>query len=198
MLGKVRTSPQLLSTNDYLLFPDEECENAAKVELMATGNIYQINNNNLNNFFLHINISSVSYHIDDLNTCIMNYKNKHKVIGISECRIKTGRPPFSNINMNKYSYEYTPTESSKGGTLLYIDRNLRDRSRSDLTLYNLKKLNHLSQKSLSQKRKTQLQVAFINTSLWVSSQPISQNLYWKNFLLKKGSYSNEGLQYKPS
>ena len=37
-------------------------------------------------------------------------------------------------------YEYTPTESSKGGTLLYIDENLRNRSRSDLTLYKFKEI----------------------------------------------------------
>ena len=34
-LGKILTSPKLLSTNDYLLFADEECENAAKTELMT-------------------------------------------------------------------------------------------------------------------------------------------------------------------
>ena len=45
MLGKVLTSPKLLSTNDYLLFPDEECENATKIELMTPDDFYQINNN---------------------------------------------------------------------------------------------------------------------------------------------------------
>ena len=62
-----------------------------------------------------MNISSVSYHIENLNTFIMNCKNKPKAIGNSESRIKAGRPPFSNINMNNCSYEYTPTESSKEG-----------------------------------------------------------------------------------
>ena len=51
MLGKVLTSPKLLSTNDYLLFPDEECENAAKIELLTSGNFYQISDNNSNNLF---------------------------------------------------------------------------------------------------------------------------------------------------
>ena len=102
MLGKVLTSPKLLSTNDYLLFPDEECENAAKTELMTPENFYQINKNNSNNLFLHMNILSVSYHIDGLNTFIMNCKNKPKVIGISECRIKTGKPPLSNINITTH------------------------------------------------------------------------------------------------
>ena len=82
MLGKALTSPKLLSTNDYLLFPDEECENAAKAELMTPDNICQINNNNSNNHFFHMNILSVSYHIDVLNTFKMNCKNKPKVIGI--------------------------------------------------------------------------------------------------------------------
>ena len=56
MLVKVLTSQKLLSTNDYLLFPDEECENAAQTELMTSDNFYQINNNNSNNLFLHMNL----------------------------------------------------------------------------------------------------------------------------------------------
>ena len=81
MLGKVLPSPKLLSTNDYLPFTDEECENAAKTESMTPDDFYQINNNNSNNLFLHMNILSVSYHIDDLNTFIMNCKIKLKLLG---------------------------------------------------------------------------------------------------------------------
>ena len=84
MLGKVLTSPKPSSTDDYLLFPHEECENATKTELMTPDDFHQINNNNSNNLFLHINIWSVSYHIDDLNTFIMNRKNKPKVTENSE------------------------------------------------------------------------------------------------------------------
>ena len=67
-VSKVLTSPKLLSTKDYLFFPDKECENVAKTELKTTEDFYQINNNNSNNLFLNMNISSVSYHIDDLKT----------------------------------------------------------------------------------------------------------------------------------
>ena len=156
MLSKVLTSPNFLSTNDYLLFPDRECENAAKTELMKLDDFYQINNNNSNNLFLYMNISSVSYLIDDLDTFIMNCKNKPKAIGISECKIKAGRPPLSNITMNNCSDEYTLTESSKRGTLLYIDKNVRYRSRSDLTLYISKEIESSFIEIISQKRKTQL------------------------------------------
>ena len=122
-----------------------------------------------------MNISSISYHIDDLNTFIMNCKNEPKVTGISGCTIKAGRPPLSNINMNNYSYEYTPTESSKGGTLLYIDKNLRYRSRSDLTLYKSKEIESSFIEFFQSKRKNTIACLFINTQmpLWVSSQMIS-------------------------
>ena len=44
ILHKVLAYPKLLPTNDYLLFPDEECENAVKTELMTPDDFYQINN----------------------------------------------------------------------------------------------------------------------------------------------------------
>ena len=87
---------------------------------MALDDFYQINNNNSNNLFLHMNISSVFYHNDDLNNFIMNCKNKLKVIGISECRIKASRPSLSNINMSNYSYEYTPTDRVLGKPYLML------------------------------------------------------------------------------
>ena len=46
-----------------------------------------------------MSISLVSYHVDDLNTFIMNCKIKPKVVGMSECRIKAGRSLLSNVNM---------------------------------------------------------------------------------------------------
>ena len=48
--------------------------------------------------------------------------------------MRTGRHPLSNINIDNCIYEYTPTESSKGGTLLYIDNSLKYKLRKDLKL----------------------------------------------------------------
>ena len=39
--------------------------------------------------------------------------------------MRANRPRLSNINIDNYIYESTPTESSKGGTLLYIDKSLK-------------------------------------------------------------------------
>ena len=77
--------------------------------------------------YIHLSISSISYHIDDLVSLITDCKTEPKVIGISESRMRTGRPSLSNINIDSYIYECTPTETSKGGTLLYIDKSLKTR-----------------------------------------------------------------------
>ena len=40
-----------------------------------------------------------------------------------------------NIELSNYSFEHTPTESSAGGTLLYIANHLSYKTRSDLNIY---------------------------------------------------------------
>ena len=102
-----------------------------------------------------MNIFLISYQIDDLNTSIINFKNKPNVTGIPECRVKTSRPALSNIKINNYSYEYTPTEPSNGGTLLYIDNKLQHGLRKDLALYKSREKDLALYKS-RQKRKAQL------------------------------------------
>ena len=46
-----------------------------------------------------MNISSISYHIDDLTALINNYQIRLKVIGLSETRVRKNRPSLSNINL---------------------------------------------------------------------------------------------------
>ena len=55
--------------------------------------------------------------------------------------------------MKNYLYEYSPTQPSKRGTLLYIDKNLRYRSRSDLTLYKSKEIESSFIEILESKKK---------------------------------------------
>ena len=63
-----------------------------------------------------MNISSLPYHFDDLKYLVENCQNKPKVNGITACRLRTNRIVFSNIDLQDYTYEWTPTAASKGGT----------------------------------------------------------------------------------
>ena len=131
----------------------------------------------------------------------MNCKNKPKVIGISECRIKTGGPPLSSIKMKNYSYEYTPPESSTVGTLLYIDKNLRYRSRSELTLYKSKEIESSFIEIIEPKKKNIIIGCIYkhsNVSVREFKNDFLKLLLEKLSFQKKESYSNGGLQYKPA
>ena len=93
-----------------------------------------------NSIHIHLNISSISYHNDDLVLLITNCKTKPSVTGISESRMRTDGSPLSNINIDNYIYEYTSTKSSKGGTLLYTDKSLKCKLKKDPNLNNPKEI----------------------------------------------------------
>ena len=62
-------------------------------------------------------------------------KIKPKIIGISESRLQKRKQNIINISLPNYVYEHTPTVSSKRGTLLYLDKNLKYKLRKDLYIY---------------------------------------------------------------
>ena len=84
---------------------------------------------------MHLNISSLSYHHLELHNLISDMKIKPKIIGISESRLQKSKQHITNISLPNYVYEHTPTESSKGGTLLYLNKNLKYKLRKDLNIY---------------------------------------------------------------
>ena len=134
-----------LSKTNYLkigiIFPSDDCENVIKNELYSPENFYKKNaDQNSDNLLIHMNISSISYHIDDLTAFINNCKIKPKLIGLSETRLRKNRQPLSNINLENYVYESTPTESSKDGTMLYVDKQLTYKLRKYLMMYKSKKI----------------------------------------------------------
>ena len=47
---------------------------------------------------------------------------------------------LSNIDLKDYTYEWTHTEASKGGTLINIDNKLKYKIRNDLKLYKEKQI----------------------------------------------------------
>ena len=87
-----------------------------------------------------MNISSLSYHIDDLNSLITNCQVKPNIIAINEFRLKKNLYVFSNINIEGYTFEYATTVSSKGGNLIYFDNNIRYKVRKDLKILKSKEI----------------------------------------------------------
>ena len=71
---------------------------------------------------MHLHISSLSYHHLELYNLIADMKIKPKIIGISESRLQKSKQHITNISLPNYVHEHTPTESSKGGTFLYLDK----------------------------------------------------------------------------
>ena len=95
MPGKLINSPRLIQSNNQLLFPNEDTENILKNQYMTPNNFNEIQNTTKSKqLYVHLNISSISYHIDDLVSLITNCKTKPKVISISESRMRKDRPPF--------------------------------------------------------------------------------------------------------
>ena len=67
-------------------------------------------------------------------------RKKQRIIGIFECYLKANQQSLSNISPQNYTYEFTSMESSKGGTLTYIDKNIKYKLREDLKLYESKEI----------------------------------------------------------
>lgn len=55
------------------------------------------------------------------------------VLGISETRICHSSLSSHNVNLPGYSFLSTPTESSAGGTALYIANSIKSKVRDDLS-----------------------------------------------------------------
>ena len=81
---------------------------------------------------LHLNISSLGRHFDEFNTLLSLLDFNFCLIGISETRFLKCNPPSFDFSIEGYSTEHTPTESSAGGTLLYISNRYVYSLRSDL------------------------------------------------------------------
>ena len=125
MFGKFITSLNLILSNNQLLFQNGDSENIPKKHYLTPNDFYEIQNTTKSKqLYINLSISSIFYHTDDLVSLITNCKTKPEVIGISESRMRTGRPPFQ-ISILIIIFMNTLTESSKRGTLLYTDKSLK-------------------------------------------------------------------------
>ena len=65
-------------------------------------------------------IPSLSYNFDQLHSLLSEINVSFDVTGITETRLKKQTLRITNIDINGYNLEHTPTEASCGGSLLYI------------------------------------------------------------------------------
>ena len=82
-----------------------------------------------------MNVCSLNKNFDDLQHILSCTKTKFDIIAISEPGIIKKVSLLNNLNVNNYSFEFTPTETSAGGTLLYIANHLSYKCRNDLNIY---------------------------------------------------------------
>ena len=82
-----------------------------------------------------MNICSLPKNFHDFNILLNDLHVNFDILAITESRIKKDSSSPINLHLDKYSVEQTPTETSAGGTLLYINKRLSYQLRNDLKLY---------------------------------------------------------------
>ena len=85
--------------------------------------------------FFHLNIGSLAKHSDNLNATLSSLNLDFKIIGISETRITKVSVNTHNFNLPTYSFISNETESSAGGTALFIHDTMSFKERTDLSSF---------------------------------------------------------------
>ena len=83
----------------------------------------------------HINACSLNKNFDGLQHLLSCTETKFDIIAISKTRITKQVFLSNNLNLNNYSFEFTPTETSADGTLLDIANHILYKCRNDLKIY---------------------------------------------------------------
>ena len=149
-------------------------ENGNDPEKIASSKYYDIDemhnieipHKNKSLSLFHINACSLNKNFDDLQHLLSCTKTKFDIIAISETRITKQVSLSNNLNLNNYSFEFTPTETSVGGTLLYIANHLPYKCRNDLNIYKKMNWNLLLLKLSTQKSRILLWESFTDIHLW--------------------------------
>ena len=88
----------------------------------------------------HLNINSLQYHFDELQTFLSNCPTDSQILGISGSILKTDISTTTNIQLPGFKTEQISTKSTNGGTLLYIRDTANYRLRPDLNVEKEKEL----------------------------------------------------------
>ena len=83
----------------------------------------------------HINVCSFNKNFNDLQHLLSCTKTKFDIIAISETRITKQVSLSNNLNLNNYYFEFTPLETSAGGTLIYSASHVPYKCRNNLNIF---------------------------------------------------------------
>ena len=83
----------------------------------------------------HINACSLNKNFDDLQYLLNCTKIFFDIIAIIKTRISKQVSLLNDLNLNNYSFEFTPAETSSGGALLYITNHLSCKCRNNLNIH---------------------------------------------------------------
>ena len=81
---------------------------------------------------MHLNISFLPYHFDELSEFLNDLTIKFKIIGITETRLRSEKSRLTDTNLPNYNIVNMPTKANKGGALLYISNKLKYKVRNNL------------------------------------------------------------------
>ena len=81
----------------------------------------------------HLNINSLTKHIDSLSTFLKQLGDRFKIIAITETKISSESIPH-NLDLPNYSCIMTKTEAAAGGTAIYIHNSVTFKVRNDLNM----------------------------------------------------------------
>ena len=144
--------------------PEKVCS-AKYYDIEKMHNIEVPHKNKLLSLF-HINACSLNKNFDDLQHLLNCTKIFFDIIAITETRITKQVSLLNNLNLNNYSFEFTPTETFTCGTLLYIANHLSYKCRNDLNIYKKVNWNLLLLKLSIQKKINYCSGSHLQTSIY--------------------------------
>ena len=87
-----------------------------------------------------MNIRSLQFHFDELETFLANCPVDFQILGINEPKLKKANPPTTNIILPGFTYEHMTTKSANVGALFYIKNVINYKLRPDLDINKDKEL----------------------------------------------------------
>ena len=88
--------------------------------------------NNCNYSMFHLNMASLGLHKDELVTSLSMLDFEFDMIAVTETKIKAGIDPTYDLSLQGYKHYQTPTESDKGGVIIYVKNHIDIKRRKDL------------------------------------------------------------------